>query len=208
MSKKKTETKATKSNKGLAVILILIVVGAVLWLYYGPSIPALQPKGLNVIAADLVIEYEDGSEEHINPENALQVLTVTYSGKAISRILTFWKVTSTVEGQTGTVDYSYKVWVQAQGSSKQMHLVESTDTGKPLGQEYTIGYSSWVDAPTIEQTLGSGTYTLQFYIDLSATAKTATGTLTGQKTAYVTAQVTVSQTALTLKLVAQGIEAY
>ena len=205
MSKKK-EAKA-KSNKALAVILILIVVGAVVW-FYGPSIPALQPKGLNVIAADLVIEYEDGTSEHINPENALQVLTVTYSGKPISRILTFWKVTSTVTGQTGTVDYSYKVWVQAQGSSKQMHLVESTDTGKPLGQEYTIGYSSWVDAPTIEQTLGSGTYTLQFYIDLSATAKTATGTLTGQKTAYVTAQVTVSQTALTLKLVAQGIEAY
>jgi len=208
MSKKKTETKATKSNKRLAVILILIVVGALVWLYYGPGIPALQPKGLNVIAADLVIEYEDGSTEHINPENTLQVLTVTYSGKPISRILTFWKVTSTVEGQTGTVDYSYKVWVQAQGSTKQMHLVESADAGKPLGQEYTIGYSSWVDAPTIEQTLGSGTYTLQFYIDLSATAKTATGTLTGQKTAYVTAQVTVSQTALTLKLVAQGIEAY
>jgi len=171
MSKKSKETKAGKSNKGLAVILILIVVGAVLWLYYGPGIPALQPKGLNVIAADLVIEYEDGSEEHINPENALQVLTVTYSGKP-------------------------------------MHLVTDTDTGIALGTEHTIGYSSWVDGPTIEQTLGSGTYTLQFYIDLSATAKTATGTLTGQKTAYVTAQVTVSQTALTLKLVAQGIEAY
>ena len=199
-----------KKAVAIAIVLLIVLVGY-LYLTHAPTVQ--KPEGLNNIDARIVIKYEDGREETINPSSPVfSVLlwqhSVFYGGSKISYIYTFWDITSTVGSETGTVDYHYTVWVQGSASTTKMHPVTSTDIGKPLGTKYTLGYSSWVDATTIQSTLGIGTFTLNFYLDLSATAKTTGATpdtYTGTKTAYVSTQVTVQQGTLTITAVAQGI---
>lgn len=188
-------------EKGKIAMSAIVITGLlVLVVGYFVYERTYAPQSGVMISPRMTVKYTDGTEETITPS---LLLSVFYNSKPINRIYTFWDVTATVEGKTGTVDYTYSVWAQI-GSSK-MHMKDDTDLGIVLGTTHTLGYSSWVNSTEIQNTVGEGTHTLYFKANGTATSTVDGEALSKAFSAEVTANITVQNNMLEIVIVPKGI---
>ena len=203
-----------RSIKVIALVFILVLIVSVISFQGYMQKPTGESTG-----ATLVLNYEDGGEETINVDNSFLCLfqlpthSVLYRGKAVNKLAVYWDITATVDSSPGTCRFpSYTVWVQESKSSIKMSQQQGSDMGPyPLGQKHTLRIPSSVDSQTVQRTLGSGSFRLDFYLKLTTSAE-AQGQIPkaeALKTVYVSVFITVTSGAtgiLTVDAAAQGVK--
>ena len=189
-------------DKGKIKISAIIVIGLLVAGYFVYTKAYLPNQSGVMVNPRMVVVYSDGTEETITPS---LLLSVFYNSKPIVRIYTFWDITATVAGQTGTVSYDYQAWAQI--GAVKMHVVGpgTSDSGVTLGTTHTLGYSSWVDSTEIQANVGAGTYTLSLAVSGTATSVIMGETLTKAFSAEVTASITVQNNVLSISVAPKGI---